>query len=611
MDHLVTETRNNASIHLDLLSAEGLVHLMCSEDSRIPKAIAACAPTVAKVIEKITERMRNGGRLIYMGAGTSGRLGVLDATECPPTFSVPTGLVIGLIAGGERALTTAVEGAEDHPEFGMEDLKQIQITANDSVVGIASSGRTPYVAGGLDYARSLGAYTVAFSCNPHAEINACAEDAIGVVVGPEILTGSTRLKSGTATKLVLNMISTGVMVALGKTFGNLMVDLRATNVKLKARANRIIRQITGMDENSAAKLLESSGNEVKTAIVCHLMHTDAAKARNILSENQGGIRKAMSANSEKLGIDTSLIVGIDGGGTKTSALLARIRKDGFEVLGRGIAGASNPRVVGFENASLEIHTAIHAAFQQAKITLCKVHRLVAGLSGAGREQERNRMVDLLQDMAQKVEVSSDANLILEEGLLRGWGIAVIAGTGSMILGKNLDGTVLRSGGWGTQLGDEGSAYAIGMSALRALCKMHDGLVEPGPLRESLLGKLGLTKVEELIAPLAEGTWGKETIAELALEVLGLAEKNDLLAKQLLLEQAKSLAEGVAGLYRRLNIAPAPTPLALAGSLFCKSNFYRALFVDQLNTLEVPLEMQSTVHEPALGALRLGCKPLVV
>lgn len=607
MDHLVTETRNNASIHLDLLSAEGLVHLMCSEDARIPKAIAACAPTVAKVIEKVTARMRNGGRLIYMGAGTSGRLGVLDATECPPTFSVPPGLVIGLIAGGERALTTAVEGAEDHPEFGVEDLKRVQITPQDSVVGIATSGRTPYVAGGLDYARSLGAYTVAFSCNPHAEINACAEEAIGIVVGPEILTGSTRLKSGTATKLVLNMISTGVMVALGKTFGNLMVDLRATNVKLKARANRIIRQITGMDENSAAKLLESSGNEVKTAIVCHLLQTDAANARNVLSENQGGIRKAISASPEKLGIDASLVVGIDGGGTKTSALLAKIRKDGFEVLGRGIAGASNPRVVGFENASLEIHTAIHAAFQQAKIPLCKVHRLVAGLSGAGREEERKRMGELLQDMAQKVEVTSDANLILEEGLLHGWGIAVIAGTGSMILGKNHDGTLLRSGGWGTQLGDEGSAYAIGMSALKALCKMQDGLLESGPLRELLLGKLGLTKVEDLIAPMAEGTWGKETIAELALEVLALAEKNDLLANQLLQEQANALAQGMAGLYRRLQIAPAATPLAFAGSLFCKSNLYRTLFIDQLHTLGVPLEMQSTVHEPALGALRLGCK----
>jgi len=607
VDHLVTETRNNASIHLDLLSAEGLVHLMCSEDARIPKAITACAPTVAKVIEKVTARMRNGGRLIYMGAGTSGRLGVLDATECPPTFSVPPGLVIGLIAGGERALTTAVEGAEDHPEFGVEDLKRVQITPQDSVVGIATSGRTPYVAGGLDYARSLGAYTVAFSCNPHAEINACAEEAIGIVVGPEILTGSTRLKSGTATKLVLNMISTGVMVALGKTFGNLMVDLRATNVKLKARANRIIRQITGMDENSAAKLLESSGNEVKTAIVCHLLQTDAANARNVLSENQGGIRKAISASPEKLGIDASLVVGIDGGGTKTSALLAKIRKDGFEVLGRGIAGASNPRVVGFENASLEIHTAIHAAFQQAKIPLCKVHRLVAGLSGAGREEERKRMGELLQDMAQKVEVTSDANLILEEGLLHGWGIAVIAGTGSMILGKNHDGTLLRSGGWGTQLGDEGSAYAIGMSALKALCKMQDGLLESGPLRELLLGKLGLTKVEDLIAPLAEGTWGKETIAELALEVLALAEKNDLLANQLLQEQANALAQGMAGLYRRLQIAPAATPLAFAGSLFCKSNLYRTLFIDQLHTLGVPLEMQSTVHEPALGALRLGCK----
>jgi len=405
----------------------------------------------------------------------------------------------------------------------------------------------------------------------------------------------------------LNMISTGVMVALGKTFGNLMVDLRATNVKLKARANRIIRQITGMDENSAAKLLESSGNEVKTAIVCHLLQTDAANARNVLSENQGGIRKAISASPEKLGIDASLVVGIDGGGTKTSALLAKIRKDGFEVLGRGIAGASNPRVVGFENASLEIHTAIHAAFQQAKIPLCKVHRLVAGLSGAGREEERKRMGELLQDMAQKVEVTSDANLILEEGLLHGWGIAVIAGTGSMILGKNHDGTLLRSGGWGTQLGDEGSAYAIGMSALKALCKMQDGLLESGPLRELLLGKLGLTKVEDLIAPMAEGTWGKETIAELALEVLALAEKNDLLANQLLQEQANALAQGMAGLYRRLQIAPAATPLAFAGSLFCKSNLYRTLFIDQLHTLGVPLEMQSTVHEPALGALRLGCK----
>jgi N-acetylglucosamine kinase-like BadF-type ATPase len=198
-------------------------------------------------------------------------------------------------------------------------------------------------------------------------------------------------------------------------------------------------------------------------------------------------------------------------------------------------------------------------------------------------------------------------LILEEGLLHGWGIAVIAGTCSMILGKNHDGTLLRSGGWGTQLGDEGSAYAIGMSALKALCKMQDGLLESGPLRELLLGKLGLTKVEDLIAPMAEGTWGKETIAELALEVLALAEKNDLLANQLLQEQANALAQGMAGLYRRLQIAPAATPLAFAGSLFCKSNLYRTLFIDQLHTLGVPLEMQSTVHEPALGALRLGCK----
>ncbi|PHX64576.1 MAG: N-acetylmuramic acid 6-phosphate etherase, partial [Planctomycetaceae bacterium] len=248
MDHLATELKNAKSNDLDLLSSKEFVLLMCGEDAQISEEIVRRADVVASVIDAIVLRMRKGGRLIYCGAGTSGRLGVLDASECPPTFSVPSGLVIGLIAGGEKALTTAVEGAEDNPDLGLIDLQNLALNSNDCVVGIATSGRTPYVLGALQFAKISGAFTVAFSCTPDAEINQHSDIVLSVVVGPEIITGSTRLKAGTATKLVLNMISTGVMVALGKTFGNLMVDLKASNVKLKARANRILRDATGLKE---------------------------------------------------------------------------------------------------------------------------------------------------------------------------------------------------------------------------------------------------------------------------------------------------------------------------------------------------------------------------
>ncbi len=219
-------------------------------------AVASQAEAIARGIEVIAERLRNGGRLVYVGAGTSGRLGVLDATECPPTFNAPPGLVVGVIAGGSTALTRAVEGAEDRPEYASRDLTSISLSAADVLVGIATSGRTPYVLGAVDYARSLGAFTIGLSCNPDSDIIGRVDLAITPVVGPEVLSGSTRLKAGTATKLVLNMLSTGAMVRLGKTFGNLMVDLRATNEKLKHRTNRIVREATGLDRAEADALLD-------------------------------------------------------------------------------------------------------------------------------------------------------------------------------------------------------------------------------------------------------------------------------------------------------------------------------------------------------------------
>src|SRR5262245_41151370 len=296
MDHLQTEARNPTSAELDDLTPLQIVRLMNAEDAKVIPAVASQAEAIARAIEVIADRLGTGGRLVYVGAGTSGRLGVLDATECPPTFNAPPGLVIGVIAGGPAALTRAVEGAEDHPELAARDLTEISLSGADVLVGIATSGRTPYVLGAVDHARRLGAFTIGLSCNPDADIIPRVDLAITPVVGPEVLSGSTRLKAGTATKLVLNMLSTGAMVRLGKTFGNLMVDLRATNEKLRLRTNRIVRQATGLDHAAADALLDRCDRELKTALVAQLAGVSADEARGRLRKANGRVRAAIGAN---------------------------------------------------------------------------------------------------------------------------------------------------------------------------------------------------------------------------------------------------------------------------------------------------------------------------
>ncbi len=288
-----TETRNAASAEIDTLTPRQIVDLMNREDAKVAEAVAAEADRIAASIELVTDRMRNGGRLIYMGAGTSGRLGVLDASECPPTFSVPRGLVIGLIAGGPAALTTAIEGAEDSLVQGPQDLQSVNVSSRDVVMGIATSGRTPYVIGGLRYAREIGAATMGFACNLGSAMEPLCDIMIVPVVGPEIITGSTRLKSGTATKLVLNMITTGTMVQLGKTFGNLMVDLTATNEKLVDRSQRIVSELTGLSADASQKILEKCGGEVKTAVVSSLCQVSPEEARARLQSAKGQLRAAL------------------------------------------------------------------------------------------------------------------------------------------------------------------------------------------------------------------------------------------------------------------------------------------------------------------------------
>jgi N-acetylmuramic acid 6-phosphate etherase len=297
-EHLTTESRNPASEDLDSLSTGEIVRLINAEDAKVAAAVEQQNDAIARAVDAIADRLGKGGRLIYIGAGTSGRLGVLDAVECPPTFNTNPAQVVGVIAGGYSALTRAVEGAEDLPAMAIDDLKNLNVTAADVVVGIATSGRTPYVIGALDYARSTGAFTIGLSCNRDPELASRADVSIAPVVGPEVVSGSTRMKAGTATKMVLNILSTATMIRLGKTYGNLMVDLRATNSKLSDRARRIVRAVTQLTDIEAEKLLRSCNGEVKTAIVSHCAGTSSDEARQLLAGTNGHLRQALQLHAK-------------------------------------------------------------------------------------------------------------------------------------------------------------------------------------------------------------------------------------------------------------------------------------------------------------------------
>lgn len=286
---LTTETRNERTSHLDEMSIHEFAETMNSEDQTVAVSVHNALPAIEQSIATIAARFKRGGRLFYIGAGTSGRLGVLDAAECVPTFGTDPEMVQGLIAGGMSAMTVAVEGAEDDPELAVKDLRSHQLGTNDTVVGIAASGRTPYVVGGLDYAHEIGAATISLACNTNAVISRHAQTAIEVPVGPEVLTGSTRLKAGTAQKLVLNMLSTGSMVQIGKVYGNLMVDVRPTNEKLVERSQRIIMQATDTSSETAAKAFRESGENVKLAIVMVLTGLGPDEAAQKLSDADGFI----------------------------------------------------------------------------------------------------------------------------------------------------------------------------------------------------------------------------------------------------------------------------------------------------------------------------------
>lgn len=293
LSRLTTERRNPASAHIDSCTTLEMVTIMQQEDSKIASAIKKILPEIARAIDATSQRLENGGRLFYLGAGTSGRLGILDASECPPTYGTDPELVQGLIAGGIPAIFRAQEGAEDNPDLAVHDLKEHGFSAKDVLVGIAASGRTPYVIGGLKYARELGALTIALACSEHAEIAALADIALTPVTGPEVVTGSTRMKAGTAQKLVLNMLSTGTMIKLGKVYGNLMVDVKASNKKLEERAIRIVMEGSGCERTEAEKALKGADGHAKLAILMVVAGVSVGEGKALLERTAGHLAAAI------------------------------------------------------------------------------------------------------------------------------------------------------------------------------------------------------------------------------------------------------------------------------------------------------------------------------
>lgn len=298
LDTLTTEAFRPELAEIDRLETLEIARIMNAEDVGVPTAVARQLPRIAAAIDAIAARMSRGGRLLYTGAGTAGRLGVLDASECPPTFNTRPEQVVGVIAGGPDAVVTSVEGAEDSAELAARDLDLLGVGPDDTVVGVSASGRTPYAVGSVEHGRRLGALTVGLSCNADSALAAAADHGIEIVVGPELLTGSTRLKAGTAQKLVLNMISTITMIRLGKTFGNLMVDVRASNDKLRARSRRIVSLATGASDQRIESALAATDGEVKNAILTILGEVDAPTAEKLLAEAHGHLRAALEAAKE-------------------------------------------------------------------------------------------------------------------------------------------------------------------------------------------------------------------------------------------------------------------------------------------------------------------------
>ncbi|KIW97102.1 N-acetylmuramic acid 6-phosphate etherase [Cladophialophora bantiana CBS 173.52] len=642
---LQTEQRNAKSTDIDQIPTIELCQIINREDSTIAGAVSRCIPVIAAAIDCLAERVQAGGRVIYTGAGTSGRLGVLDASEIPPTYSAPEGQFVGIIAGGDAALRNAQEGAEDDSNAAVRDLEALQLNgAVDSLIGIAASGRTPYVLSGLSYAKSLGCATIGVACaQPSAMSTSGVVDfMIDAVVGPEVITGSTRMKAGTATKLALNMLSTGTMIKIGKTYGNMMVDLKATNFKLQQRSRNILRTICGSrcpdSDASLDALLESCQGSVKLAIATLGLGTPVAEAKQRLEEASGVLANVLKkpTNGCSNGQTTAdgdapdYVLCVDGGGSKCAAVV--ISADGQRGYGEG--PGCNVTDVGVESAVLSISLAIQRAWDRHPTvrtrpwTSDRFSSIWIALAGHDRKEIAATVDSVLEKLFKrpvgvKLRVTNDIELLATAAAEKNdtsSAIVLVAGTGSIAMTFERQGDrfirIGRSGGWGHLLGDDGSGFDIGRQALRlALSAVDefnnqrrsldaDSLFMPTPLVSRILdsvgpngiGTLDLDLLSAVLSP-ASDVEKKKQIAQVARVVID-SSTDDAQARNIVEKATKNLVQLLDRLTRSGQIDVAKSSLVLAGGLM-QSNVFADAFNEALHAVAFDFKHVEVVNQPAV------------
>ncbi|KAJ6786177.1 hypothetical protein PWT90_00739 [Aphanocladium album] len=648
---LQTENRNPRTTAIDKVSTEELCRILHQEDCRVATAVTPCLPEIAGAIDALSERVRSGGRVFYIGAGTSGRLGVLDASEIPPTYSAPSNQFIALIAGGDYALRNAKEGAEDDRSAAKTDLDAFNINpALDALIGIASSGRTPYVLGGLEYAKAIGCTTVGVVCVQPSTIGTegNADYLISAVTGSESVTGSTRMKAGTATKLVLNMISTGVMIKLGKTYGNLMVDLKATNVKLRQRARNILKAIGGQrchqSDDELDTILAACHGSTKLAAVVIVLEISVQEAEQRLERNNGVLAKvfaeAEAESATKTTDESSIVLCVDAGGSSCKATILSI--DG--AIGTGSAGPCNITTNGLDACLSTISEAVQRAADSCSATKGRRFSSIrfsaawVGVAGYDRpalksliDEGLSRLLNL--KVCAGLDVTTDIDLlpmasISEENLDSA--IVLVAGTGSVSMSfRKENGRFVRTsraGGWGYLLGDDGSGYGIGREALRLALRASDvyrmrkdagAPSQPLPqLADSVFRhfkeQFPEAQPEDLIStvmvPSSAPQHPEEAVVDRTSRIAGVAKTVLAMvgtngdADRIIGAGADSLAELVTLLASSQDIDPSRSSLVLAGGLM-QDEEYRRRVVESVEKAGYKFQQIQVVDHPAMYGAR--------
>ncbi|KAH7409654.1 putative glucokinase regulator family protein [Cadophora sp. MPI-SDFR-AT-0126] len=646
LDGLQTESRNTSSSDIDEVSTYELCQIINKEDATVATAVNNCLPVIAEAIDDLANRVRRGGRVIYVGAGTSGRLGVVDASEIPPTYSAPGEQFIALIAGGDAALRHAQEGAEDDIVAAETDLKALNMDGHlDSLIGIAASGRTPYVLRCLSFAKSLGCVTVGIAC---CEPSAMGQEGnvdhlISLVTGPEVVTGSTRMKAGTGTKMALNMLSTGIMIKVGKTYGNMMIDVKSSNLKLQQRSKNIIRTICGKKSPSSEEelevLLAACSGSVKLAVATILLEAPIPEAKRRL-DDAGGVLADVLQNSRAEYSEPSntgnYVLCVDGGGSKCGAVI--LGKNGET--GQGEAGECNVSSVGLGAAVSSISLAIQRAvdscpeIQGTSFKSIPFQSVWIGLAGYDRPNIADRINGLLlnlfhPDVRSKLRISNDiellANAVADKNGVDSV-VVLVAGTGSIAMSfERIDGRLERtgrSGGWGHLLGDDGSGYGTGRQALRLALESVDEIdakkgkgqtqICADPLVPKIFEHFGLKYSQEspinlLNEILSLDSCSQEVlkptkrIAEVAKVVVDSSSSSKK-AMELLKEGSKSLIRMLSSLVVSQELDTSKISLILAGGLL-QSEVYQGLLLHDLASAGLDFRDVQAVQHPALVAAK--------